>query len=160
MDTDRLGGSLVNVVLGALILWVAQTTFQHSGQLAGTDQKYENLQAQHDTVRNRLDAFMDTLNDRTRSRFTREDGDKLAGRIEDTSDLVAELERRLGQTVTELRLQVIALQTGGAGQRELGRLRTDVERLHASLYPTTATGPVSVGRRTEVAIRPVAAPAR
>lgn len=153
MDTEKLGGSLINVVLGALILWVAQTTFQHSGELAGTDQKYENLQAQYESQRNRLDTLMNTLQDRTRSRFTREDGDKLAGRIEDTSELVNSLERRLVETVTELRLQVIALQTGGAGQRELGRLRTDVERLHASLYPTTASGPVSVGRRTEVAGR-------
>lgn len=154
MDTEKLGGSLINVVLGALILWVAQTTFQHSGELAGTDQKYENLQTQHDTVRDRLDALMHTLNDRTRSRFTREDGERLAARIEDTSDLMNTLERRIGESVTDLRLQVIALQTGGAGQRELGRLRTDVERLHASLYPTTANGPISIGRRTEVAARP------
>lgn len=153
MDTEKLGSGLINVVLGALILWVAQTTFQHSGQLAGTDQKYESLQTQHDSVRDRLDSLMHALNDRTRSRFTREDGERLASRIDESSDAVALLERRIGGTVTDLRLQVIALQTGGAGQRELGRLRTDVECLHASLYPTTANGPTSVGRRSEVAAR-------
>lgn len=151
MDTEKLGGSLVNLVLGALILWVAQTTFQHSGELAGADQKYESLQAQHDSVRDRLDSLMHTLNDRTRSRFTREDGEKLAGRVEDATDLVTDLERRFADSLTDLRLKVIALQTQGVDQRELGRLRTDVERLHASLYPTTASGPISAGGRAEVA---------
>ena len=32
---DRLGSSLINAVLGGLILWVGQTTVRHAGVLAG-----------------------------------------------------------------------------------------------------------------------------
>lgn len=154
MEAEKLGGSLINVVLGALILWVAQTTFQHSGELAGVDQKFEGLQTQHDSVRDRLDGLMQSLNERTRSRFTREDGDKMIGRIEEVSGTVDDLERRLADRVTELQLKVIALQTRGVDQRELSLLRTDLARLHASLGPAGATGPISVPQRVEERQRP------
>ena len=36
---DQLGGSLINAVLGGLILWVGQTTVRHEGVLAGVDEK-------------------------------------------------------------------------------------------------------------------------
>lgn len=143
MEIDNLGNGLVNVVLGALILWVAQTTFQHSGELAGVDQKFDGINAQQDNLRARLDTLMSDLNDRTRSRFTSEDGDKLASKVEEVSDFVADLERRIADRVTDIRLKVIALQTQGVDQREVARLRTDVERLHASLYSSAARGPVS-----------------
>lgn len=151
MEADKLGSGLVNVVLGALILWVAQTTFQHSGELAGFNQKFDGLQAQHDNVRDRMDALMEAVNERTRSRFTSEDGEKIAARIEQVGSTVADLERRLAQRVTELQLKVIAIQTQGADQRELARLRTDLERLNASLGAAGATGPVSLNQRAEVA---------
>ena len=152
MEIDNLGNGLVNVVLGALILWVAQTTFQHSGELAGVDQKFDSISVQQDNLRGRLDSLLSDLNDRTRSRFTREDGDQLAAQIDEMADFVADLERRIADRVTDVRLKVIALQTQGVDQRELSRLRTDVERLHASLYPTgAATGPISAYTRTNVA---------
>ena len=150
MEAEKLGNGLVNVVLGALILWVAQTTFQHPGELAGVDQKFDGLQAQHDNLRDRMDALMEDVSERTRSRFTSEDGEKIAGRIEQVNALVNDLERRLAQRVTELQLKVIAIQTQGADQRELSRLRTDLERLNASLG-AGATGPVSIGQRAEMA---------
>ncbi len=154
MEAEKLGGSLINVVLGALILWVAQTTFQHSGELAGVDQKFEGLQTQHDSVRDRLDALMHTLNERTRSRFTREDGDKLVDHMNEVAGMVDDLERRLADRVTELQLKVIALQTRGVDQRELSLLRTDLARLNASLGSAGATGPVSASlRRPDVAQR-------
>lgn len=144
MEIDNLGNGLVNVVLGALILWVAQTTFQHSGTLAGVDQKFDSVTVQQDNLRQRLDNLLADLNNRTRSRFTREDGDKLAAEVEEVSQYVADLERRLADRVTDVRLKLIALQTQGVDQRELSRLRTDVERLHAGLYPPgAASGPVS-----------------
>ncbi|MEO0531769.1 MAG: hypothetical protein AAF266_14510 [Planctomycetota bacterium] len=149
MDTEKLGGSLVNVVLGALILWVAQTTFQHSGELAGVDEKFGSLQAQNDNLRDRLDGLMHDVGERTRSRFTAEDGDKMGERIEQTVQLVTAVERRIAERVTELQLKVIALQTQGVDQREVGRLRTDLERLQAGLYPAGANGPVSIAARRE-----------
>lgn len=149
MDTEKLGGSLVNVVLGALILWVAQATFQHSGELAGIDQKFDSLQTQQDNVRERLDGLMHDVSERTRSRFTAEDGDKLESRINQTHDVLATVERRLSERVTELQLKTIALQTQGVDRRELNRLRTDLERLHAGLYPAGANGPVSIASRRE-----------
>lgn len=151
MEAEKLGNGLVNVVLGALILWVAQTTFQHSGELAGVDQKFDGLQAQHDNLRDRMDALMEDVSERTRSRFTSEDGEKISARVEQVNALVNDLERRLAQRVTELQLKVIAIQTQGADQRELSRLRTDLERLNASLGAAGATGPVSIGQRAEMA---------
>ena len=45
---DRFGGSLVNIILGVLILWVGQTTFLHAGQFASADERFQsvNLQSQ------------------------------------------------------------------------------------------------------------------
>ena len=52
---DRLGGGLINLVLGALILWVGQTTFRHAGLLASVDQKFEGVGNQFDAVDQRHD---------------------------------------------------------------------------------------------------------
>lgn len=150
MEAEKLGSGLVNVILGALILWVAQTTFQHSGELAGVDQKFSGLQSQQGSIRDRLDTFMEDLNNRTRSRFTREDGDKMADQIDGMAAKVGDLERRIADRLTELQLKVIALQTQGVDQRELSGLRTDLARLHATLQPSGALGPVSASQRSDL----------
>ena len=52
---DRMGGSLINAILGALILWVGQTTFRHAGFLAGVDERFITRQAEDDDVEKRTD---------------------------------------------------------------------------------------------------------
>lgn len=139
MDLEKLGGGFVNAILGGLILWIAQTTFHQSGQLASMDESFSGVAAQHDNLRGRLDSVMDDLSERTRSRFTGEDGDKLSGEIDRLATLLANLERRTSERVTSLQLKVIALESQGVDQRQLGRLRTDMERLQASLYPSSVS---------------------
>ena len=43
---DRIGGSLINAILGGLILWVGQTTVRHAGVLAGVDEKFAGINEQ------------------------------------------------------------------------------------------------------------------
>ncbi|MEO1496886.1 MAG: hypothetical protein AAFV43_07020 [Planctomycetota bacterium] len=133
MDAEKIGNGLVNVVLGALILWVAQTTFHHSGELAAVDQKFDGVMVQTDNVRSRVDHVMDELNTRTQSRFTSEDGEKLASDVGDLASLVASLERRLVDRMTELHLKVIALETQSIDHHEIVQLRTDLERIQAGI---------------------------
>jgi hypothetical protein len=89
---DRLGSSLTSAILGALILWVGQTTFRHAGILAGIDEKIVAINKQFTTVDQRqeglrkwLENMVSDLKDNNRSQFTQADGDKLAAmlRLED-----------------------------------------------------------------------------
>src|SRR4051812_50164186 len=82
---DRLGSSLTSAVLGALILWVGQTTFRHAGILAGIDEKIVAVNKQFIAVDQRqeglrkwLENMVSDIKDNNRAQFTQTDGDKLA----------------------------------------------------------------------------------
>ena len=47
---ESVSGGLMNIILGALILWVGQTTFEHAGQLASVDKRFEGVGHQFETV--------------------------------------------------------------------------------------------------------------
>lgn len=135
---DRFGGSLVNVILGALILWVGQTTFRHAGLLASVHERFDGVSLQfnavdsrHDTLRERLEQVTSQTTERTRSRFTREDADKMAQRIKEIHEMHTDLERQLVDRVTSLQLKVIALETHGSDSQKVASLRAEVERLRA-----------------------------
>ncbi len=135
---DRFGGSLVNVILGALILWVGQTTFRHAGLLAGVNERFEStghqfkaVDARHEMLRQRVEQGNSETAERTRSRFTREDAEKMAYRIKEIRVIHTNLERQLTQRVTDLQLKVIALETHGSDHQELASLRTEVQRLRS-----------------------------
>lgn len=147
LDAEKIGGGLVNLVLGALILWVAQTTFHHSGELAAVDQKFDSVMVQTDNVRSRLDHVMDEVSSRTQARFTSEDGEKLASEINRIANTVNVLERRLVDRMSELHLKVIALETQSIDHHEVVQLRTDLERMQASFGATLGTRYVA-GRRS------------
>ena len=53
---DKLGGSLINAVLGGLILWVGQTAVRHEGVLAGVDEKLAGVNQQFTDVDKRKKA--------------------------------------------------------------------------------------------------------
>lgn len=133
---DRFGGSLVNVILGALILWVGQTTFRHAGLLASVDERFESTGHQFDAINSRHEMLRLSIAEtetRTRSRFTREDAEKLAARIKELHGTQAVLERQFTERVTNLQLKVIALETSGNNHQEVAMLRSEVERLRAHL---------------------------
>ena len=135
---DRFGGSLVNIILGALILWVGQTTFHHAGQLASVDERFQSVNHQFDAVNGRhktlhelLEQASSETHNRTQSRFTKEDGEKLAASIKELQDVQVLLERQLTQRVTNLQIQLTTLEANGGNQYEISILRTEVERLRS-----------------------------
>ncbi len=135
---DRVGGSLVNLILGALILWVGQTTFRHAGLLASNSERFDSVGHQlkavderHENLRHRLEQVFSQTNERTRSRFTREDGDKLGLRIRDIDVQHVAFERQMLERLTSVQLKVIALETRDTSAHEVAMLRAEVDRLHA-----------------------------
>jgi len=146
---DRVSGSLVNAILGALILWVGQTTFRHAGVLASVDERFGSVGVQftavddrHDSLRGRLEQVVLETVDRTRSRFTSEDGDKISLRIEEISDHQAMLERQLLERLTGIQLKVMALETRGSSSQEVAVLRAELERMRAIVSQQTHGHPV------------------
>lgn len=107
---DEFGGSVVNVLLGGMLLWVGQTTFEHNGELAGVNQQLESLNARHETLHDRYDHLVDSLNSRTKGRFTADDGDKLSKRIDSVQLSAQGLREQLQDRLAELRVQVSALE--------------------------------------------------
>src|SRR5262245_10548598 len=88
---ERLGGSLLNLVLGGVILWVGQTTFRHSGILASVDekflaidQKFVEVEKRQEGIKSWLQSAVTDMKDATRSQFTAKDGDKLVGQVRQT----------------------------------------------------------------------------
>jgi len=133
---DRMSGSLVNAILGALILWVGQTTFRHAGILASVDERFGSVEVQfsavndrHDSLRSRLEQVVLETTDRTRSRFTREDGDKIRQIIKEIDEQQVALERQMLGRLTDIQLKVIALETRGTNTQEVALLRAELERM-------------------------------
>ena len=136
---DRVGGSLVNVILGALILWVGQTTFRHAGQLASINERFDGVGYQmkaiddrHESVRLRLEQVVAQIGERTRSRFTREDAEKISAWIKDIDNQLGTFEREMLERLNHVQLKIIALETRDASAQEVAMLRAEVERLRAS----------------------------
>ncbi len=75
LSIEKFGGHLLNLILGALVLWVGQTTFKHNGQLNGMQKQLDHL-SQSDQK------FTTALYRRTDNRFTAEDGLQLERRLE------------------------------------------------------------------------------
>ena len=107
---DEFGGSVVNVLLGGLLLWVGQTTFEHNGELAGIRQQLEGLNDRHQLQNSRYDRVLESINVRTKGRFTVSDGEKLSQRI-DSLQLSAQSGRRqLQDRLAKLHVQVSVME--------------------------------------------------
>src|SRR5262245_43462377 len=95
---EKLGGSVMNLVLGALIVWVGQTTFQHAGILASVNEKFENIDQQfvdidkrQESLKKWLDSAVTEMKDNSRSQFTAKEGDKLVAQIRQVEGSTLEL---------------------------------------------------------------------
>jgi hypothetical protein len=159
---DRVGGSLVNLILGALILWVGQTTFRHAGLLASNKERFDSVGHQlkavddrHESLRDRLEQVFSQTNERTRSRFTREDGDKLGLRLREIEHQHVAFERQMVERLTSVQIKVIALETRDTSAHEIAMLRAEVDRLHTFIaqrptgvlasYPNTVSSSANGG---------------
>jgi hypothetical protein len=135
---DRLGSSLTSAILGALILWVGQTTFRHAGILAGIDEKIVAINKQFTTVDQRqeglrkwLENMVSDLKDHNRSQFTQADGDKLATMLRQAEQSSAELERRFADRLAALDLKITALETSHRDSQEVTALKMELTQLRS-----------------------------
>lgn len=143
---DRLGSSLTSAVLGALILWVGQTTFRHAGILAGVDEKIVAINKQFSAVDQRqeglrkwLEAMVSDLKDNTRSQFTQADGDKLRSLLRQSEQSSIELERRFADRLAALDLKLAALETSHRDCQEVTALKMELAQLRSDQARTTAS---------------------
>src|SRR5215510_3268634 len=137
---DRLGSSLTSAILGALILWVGQTTFRHAGVLAGIDEKIVAINKQFTVVDQRqeglrkwLENAVNDFKDHNRSEFTQADGDKLAVQVRQAEQASTELERRFAERLAALDLKVTALETSHRDSQEVTALKMEISQLRADL---------------------------
>src|SRR6478609_3609416 len=135
---ERLGSSLTSAILGALILWVGQTTFRHAGILAGIDEKIVAINKQFTTVDQRqeglrkwLENMVSDLRDNNRSQFTQADGDKLATLLRQAEQSSAELERRFADRLAALDLKITALETSHRDSQEVTALKMELTQLRS-----------------------------
>jgi hypothetical protein len=137
---DRLGGTLINAILGALILWVGQTTFRHAGLLAGVDEKlvaikeqFSDVEKRHEGIRKWLESAVSDMKDSARSQFTLKDGDKLVAQVRQSEMFASELERRLSERVAALDVRLAALEARQGDSREVAALHMEVAQLRNEL---------------------------
>ena len=140
--TDKIEkvGSLVNIILGALILWVGQTTFQHAGILATVDQKFEAVEQRfvdnderHEGTRNWLEKVVAGMKENSLAQFSNKDGDKLQKKIEFVDSYTIDLERSFAERLKALELKIVALETRSNGLQNENELRWEVSQLRSAL---------------------------
>ncbi len=135
-NLDRIGGSLINVILGALILWVGQATFRHAGLLAGIDEKFagvthrfEDIDSRQEGMRRWMENVVTDIKDNNRSQFTVKDGDKVVAQVRQSEQAVSDLERRFTDRLNALELKLAAIETHQRSDQEVASLKWEVSQL-------------------------------
>ena len=137
---DRLGGSLINAVLGGLILWVGQTTVRHAGQFAGmnekiaaVDQQFTEVEKRQESMRKWLENVVNDMKDGGRGQLTLKDGDELVARVHEAETAATDLERRFGERLAALDVKLTTLEVGHRGSQEVAALQYEVAQLRSEL---------------------------
>lgn len=133
---EKLGGSIMNLVLGALIVWVGQTTFQHAGVLATVSEKFENVDQQFADVEKRqeslkkaLDLATADMKDQLHLQFTAKEGDKLNTQIRTIERSASKQEQDFAQRIGDLEVRLATLQAYGQSFQQLSALQAEVTQL-------------------------------
>jgi len=162
---DKLGGSVMNLILGALIVWVGQTTYHHAGILAGLDSKFANVddnfaavEKRYESLRNWLEKVVTNMKDTNRLQFTAKEGDKVVRQIRDVEDSTFDLERKIDQRLNRLENRIVAIETGDQNRRQVAALRAEMSQLRLATNPDVAPTPVQYPSATSVSQRPVYLP--
>lgn len=141
---NRLTGGLINAILGALILWVGQTTFRHAGILAGVDEKLNSVQQQFDAVDKRqeslkkwLENVVTAMKDANHAQFTAKDGDKLAAQVRQVEQFTVDLERRIAERIAGLELKLATLDAQHQDSQQVAALKLEVAQLRSDLARAT-----------------------
>jgi hypothetical protein len=144
---DRLGGSLINAVLGGLILWVGQTTVRHEGLLVGVDEKliavnqqFTEVEKRHESVKKWLESVVSNMKDHNRDQFTLKEGDKLVAQVRLAEQFTAELERRMIERLAALETRLAGLEIQHRGSQEVTALQLQVAQLRGELAHAAALG--------------------
>lgn len=162
---EKLGGSVMNLVLGALIVWVGQTTYQHAGILAGLNDKFVNIEdnfaavdKRYESLRKWQENVVTDIKDTNRTLFTAKEGDKLAAQIRQAEGAAIDLERKLTERISNLEMKVVALQTGGQDSRQVAALEAEVAQLRFALTQAAASPELRYQATTSVSQQPVYLP--
>jgi phage FluMu protein gp41 len=147
---ERVGNSLLNLVLGGVILWVGQTTFRHSGILATVDEKFQSVNQKfgdvdrrEEDLRKTVDSAIADWKDTTHYLFTTKDGDKVVTQVRNVESTTTELERRLVERLGAIEARIAAIETGHHSSQEVASLQWEVANLRDAL---TRTAPTAVAQ--------------
>lgn len=142
---NRFVGGLINVILGALILWVGQTTFRHAGILASVDEKFngvnhklEDVEKRQDGLKTWMTSAITEMKDASRVQFTAKDGDKLVAQVRQAEQFTAELERKFIERLSVLDLKLATLETQHQGSQETAALKMEIAQLRSDLTRAVA----------------------
>jgi hypothetical protein len=162
---EKIGGSVLNLVLGALILWVGQTTFQHAGVLAsvdekfgGIDQQFTEIEKRHESMRKWIENVVTDMKDNSRSQFTAKEGDKLVGQIRQVESSAIDLERQIVQHLNALEVRLTALETQGQNTQQVAALRAELAQLRYAMAQPMAPSELQYQPATNIAQQPVYLP--
>lgn len=163
---EKIGGSVMNLVLGALIVWVGQTTFQHAGVLASVDEKFENIDQQfvdvdkrQESLKKQIDSAVVEMKDSARSQFTAKEGDKLFTQIRQVEFSAQKQERDFYQRLADIEVRLATLQTSGQNVQQVTALQAEVTQLRFAMSQAANTPPsLQYSGATSVSQQPVYLP--
>lgn len=162
---EKLGGSVMNLVLGALIVWVGQTTFQHAGILASVDEKFENIDQQfvdidkrHEGMRKWMENVVSDMKDNSRAQFTAKEGDKLVSQIRQVESSTLDLERKFAARLTDLEIRLAALQATGQSAPQVAALQAELAQLRYAFTQAMNSSAPSYQPATSISQQPVYLP--
>ncbi len=162
---EKIGGSVMNLVLGALIVWVGQTTFQHAGILASVDEKFATINdkfaevdKRHESTKKSFDNAVTEMKDNNRSQFTAKEGDKLVAQIRQVEGAAIDLERKIAERLGALELRVVALATSGQNSQQVAALQAEVAQLRFAVTQVAATPEMQYQAAASVSQQPVYLP--
>lgn len=103
--SGKIGSALVTIILAGF-LWVGKTTFEHVGQVAGIRHQLDSTHQSDTLLRGQYDEIVSMLNERTKSRFTREDADKLVLYIKEVESAQIALKDRFLEDHADLKIEI------------------------------------------------------
>jgi len=141
---EKLGGSVMNLVLGALIVWVGQTTFQHAGILASVSEKFANIDQQfvdidkrQESLKKSLDLSTADMKELIHLQFTAKEGEKLNTQIRQIERTAAKQEQDFAQRIGDLEVRLATLQVAGQNYQQVAALQAEVAQLRFAMSQAT-----------------------
>lgn len=107
-SSGKVGSALITIILAGF-LWVGKTTFEHVGQVAGMRHQLDSSQQSDSSLRSQYDEIVAMLNERTKSRFTREDADKLELQIRCVEATQVALKERFLLDNANLKIEIASI---------------------------------------------------